>query len=198
MRRMLLASIGAMAMSVGSVASAGTITTGPTTLTTVGTPTSNDGGVTTSFDYGDNALATPTFNETLQINDLDPGIYSINLGTSSADVNFTAFLPGSCTGTSCTGTYLTDLAGTNFYPLLFGYSSGSNEGWYLPDTMLNAGSYILNIAGTNSGTGSLAGTVTITAAAVPEPATWALMLLGFGGMGMAMRRRRKPVLAQVA
>jgi len=28
-------------------------------------------------------------------------------------------------------------------------------------------------------------------AAVPEPATWALMLLGFGGMGVAMRRSRK-------
>ncbi|URD61539.1 PEPxxWA-CTERM sorting domain-containing protein [Sphingomonas sp. KRR8] len=27
-------------------------------------------------------------------------------------------------------------------------------------------------------------------AAVPEPATWALMLLGFGGMGVSMRRRR--------
>jgi len=28
-------------------------------------------------------------------------------------------------------------------------------------------------------------------AAVPEPATWALMLIGFGGMGIAMRRRRR-------
>jgi PEP-CTERM motif len=37
-----------------------------------------------------------------------------------------------------------------------------------------------------------------TPAAVPEPATWAMMLLGFGGIGMAMRRSRKPVLAQAA
>ena len=28
-------------------------------------------------------------------------------------------------------------------------------------------------------------------AAVPEPATWAMMLVGFGGIGMTMRRRRK-------
>ena len=42
---------------------------------------------------------------------------------------------------------------------------------------------------------SFSGTVL---AAVPEPATWAMMLLGFGGIGMAMRRRRRPALAQLA
>jgi hypothetical protein len=38
----------------------------------------------------------------------------------------------------------------------------------------------------------------LSAQAVPEPATWALMLLGFGGIGFAMRRRAKPALAQIA
>jgi hypothetical protein len=28
-------------------------------------------------------------------------------------------------------------------------------------------------------------------AAVPEPASWAMMLLGFGAIGLTMRRRRK-------
>ena len=32
-------------------------------------------------------------------------------------------------------------------------------------------------------------------AAVPEPATWAMMLLGFGGIGMAMRRKGNGVLS---
>lgn len=37
-------------------------------------------------------------------------------------------------------------------------------------------------------------------AAVPEPATWAMMLLGFGGIGLAMRRskRRSRALMQIA
>lgn len=36
-------------------------------------------------------------------------------------------------------------------------------------------------------------------AAVPEPATWAMMLIGFGGIGFAMRgRRREQTLPQLA
>ena len=34
-------------------------------------------------------------------------------------------------------------------------------------------------------------TLTISAAAVPEPATWAMMLVGFGMLGAAMRYRRR-------
>lgn len=35
-------------------------------------------------------------------------------------------------------------------------------------------------------------------AAVPEPATWAMMLIGFGGIGVAMRRRKDKVAMQPA
>lgn len=35
-------------------------------------------------------------------------------------------------------------------------------------------------------------------AAVPEPATWAMMLLGFGAMGVSLRRRRRVSSMQVA
>ena len=51
---------------------------------------------------------------------------------------------------------------------------------------------------TTQGNGLVQTTFSASTAAVPEPATWALMLLGFGGIGMAMRRRRRPALAQVA
>ena len=34
--------------------------------------------------------------------------------------------------------------------------------------------------------------VTANVAAVPEPATWALMLIGFGAVGLQMRRKRQP------
>ena len=37
------------------------------------------------------------------------------------------------------------------------------------------------------------GTFTLTQAAVPEPATWAMMMLGFGMIGFAARNRRQQV-----
>lgn len=35
-------------------------------------------------------------------------------------------------------------------------------------------------------------------AAVPEPATWAMMLLGFGAIGFSTRRKQQPRFAQIA
>ena len=47
--------------------------------------------------------------------------------------------------------------------------------------------YLSSFASTSTGT--FGGVV--TAAPVPEPATWAMMLVGFGGLGVAMRSRRR-------
>jgi hypothetical protein len=49
----------------------------------------------------------------------------------------------------------------------------------------------LNLSGTTFlPSGSLQVLIDQPAAAVPEPATWALMILGFGAVGHAMRRRK--------
>lgn len=61
------------------------------------------------------------------------------------------------------------------------------------------GNGTLNLAFENSANTAITAGAAITgplaAAAVPEPATWALMLMGFGAIGVAMRRRERSVLA---
>ena len=54
------------------------------------------------------------------------------------------------------------------------------------------------VSGLSRGNGSYGGNATFLPAAVPEPATWAMMLLGMGAIGFSMRRRRTPLLAQLA
>ena len=83
---------------------------------------------------------------------------------------------------------------------VIGSSLGTGKFLELDTGLLMAGNtYRFSYSSTlPTGGGDISGNVGFYAAAVPEPATWAMMLLGFGGIGMAMRRRRKPVLAQVA
>ena len=51
---------------------------------------------------------------------------------------------------------------------------------------------VLTVNYTSRGNGSFGGQLSfVPTAAVPEPATWALMLLGFAGIGFTMRRRPK-------
>ena len=54
------------------------------------------------------------------------------------------------------------------------------------------GNNTLSVNGTSGGAASYSGTLSFAQmAAVPEPATWAMMLLGFGAVGFSMRRRQK-------
>ena len=78
--------------------------------------------------------------------------------------------------------YVTNLA-AGYSPVSQFYDSGLDETIFSTST----GDY----TGVNPGLGlNLVGT-----AAVPEPATWAMMLIGFGGLGAAMRSRRRSAAA---
>jgi CHRD domain/PEP-CTERM motif len=57
------------------------------------------------------------------------------------------------------------------------------------ETALLAGETYINIHTTNFGGGEIRGFL----AAVPEPATWAMMLIGFAGLGFAFRQSRRKV-----
>ena len=73
-------------------------------------------------------------------------------------------------------------------------NTGFFELQLLDGETIPAGEQILTVNGLSRGNGSYSGTIAfLSTAAVPEPATWAMMLGGFGLVGGAMRsaRRRK-------
>jgi hypothetical protein len=129
---------------------------------------------TTAISYSEAGLARDSFSEFLTFSNSIAGLYSITLDTSSANVDFTSAV-------------LTGAEGP--FTLTKGFDNGTAEFWEKSNFLLGSGQYTLTINGQNSGTGSLAGTITI-GQAVPEPATWAMMLFGFGAIGFAMRRRK--------
>jgi hypothetical protein len=140
-------------------------------------------GDETTIGFTEAGLAAPTFTEWLTFTNDMAGEYALTLDTSSRGIDFTSAI-------------LTGPGGP--YELVKEVDNGISEFWNLSSLFLEAGTYQLTINGNNGSTGSLGGTVTINATAVPEPGTWAMMLLGFGAAGFAMRRRRAPVLAQMA
>ena len=91
---------------------------------------------------------------------------------------------------------LGSIIGTTSSPVS-GSSCGSDITCALNDPNFSRATFALG-AGSHSITGTAlqspllggAGFFFISAAAVPEPSTWAMMLVGFGAIGFSLRRRR--------
>lgn len=180
MRKLVLGLVGASALAIGTAAGA-VVTVDSTTMTIDGPTTVAD---VTTIGFTEAQLSSPTFMENVVFTNTLAGLYSITLTTSSPAIDFTTAV-------------LSGLGGP--YNLVKIDDTGIDEFWRLANPVaLGASQYTLTINGNNSGAGSLGGSITIRQAAVPEPATWAMMLIGFGAVGFAMRRRQKPVLAQLA
>jgi hypothetical protein len=70
----------------------------------------------------------------------------------------------------------------------------SGENWELLGTVLSAGLHTIVVKGSVIGFGTTPGatyTGSLNIAAIPEPATWALMIMGFGSAGYMIRSRRR-------
>ena len=95
------------------------------------------------------------------------------------------------------GTFLrpTDIPfsnGNNFLGLIV-TSSGQNYYGFVYST-----NTIINSYGFESSPNTAITATTAVPAAVPEPATWAMMILGFAVVGAAMRRRKAGITATVS
>lgn len=73
-------------------------------------------------------------------------------------------------------------------------SAGGNSIGFTPTT-LTAGTYTIYLRGTAAVTNQVTSAIRFSAAtaAVPKPATWAMMLLGVGMIGGGLRARRRSV-----
>ena len=72
-------------------------------------------------------------------------------------------------------------------------STGRQEFRNLFDQAILAGNNTIVVRGTSGSNGAFSGTISL--AAIPEPATWAMMVGGFGVIGASMRRRARVKIA---
>jgi hypothetical protein len=98
--------------------------------------------------------------------------------------NFTIPAPGG-SGPSCQSCLhdLSDWSSANAGAHVLGFSTGAGSGW-------NGGTFAGAVDNFSFAFGGNSQTYNFEVAAVPEPATWAMMIAGFGLAGAALRRRR--------
>lgn len=165
----------------GALVAAAAVATPAQAATLVGNINLNVGNcaVTCSGFFGAGA-GVPTFDDYFTLNLPNNGSVASQIGeiTVRGDVAFTnVFLKEVGTGTIY-----------NFSVSNTGGAGKVSSATLLPTSSIAAGAYELYIAGTNNVVGN-AYSGSITLAAVPEPATWALFILGFGAVGATLRRR---------
>lgn len=167
MNRLTMLLTAAAALAVAAPASAAQYIFSFGTSTPLFGPTVSGSGTFTTSDTATTVAGQTAF-QILSITGAVNGL-AINAPTGSYGNYFT------------TGPSFLDGTGTVFFLVGGGrvdFFNQSSNGLYRVNTFSPGSSNFVNASSS-------------AVAAVPEPATWAMMLLGFGGIGFAMRRGRK-------
>src|SRR5947209_247950 len=192
MRKLVLGLLGASAIAMSSTASAVTvITPSPVPITPTPGQTAHffvSGNIFSgpiSADFGDTGIPGGTFTDVYQFTIPQNGTGSGGVQTNVTAANFLGVTDTDITSVIVNG-LLADLvlkdANGNVCTTPSttpGNTCGANEFWSLNDVPITSG--VLNtitVAGLSRGLGSYSGTATFVPAAVPEPATWAMLLIG--------------------
>ena len=138
-------------------------------------PPAANGTISGAFGYDDigaSAGFTHLFSFSFPSNGTSSGSLSTTLTILGTNINFTSV----------------KLNGTSFNLT----PNGDFEAGWLINLPVLAGVQTLEVKGTSDGNGAYGGNLSFApSAAVPEPATWAMMIIGFTGAGVAIRRRRR-------
>lgn len=185
MRKIVLSLVATSALACASVANAGinigTTATDPNSTFVVNPP--DNVGIPETVAFKQTTDAQGSYTSFFDFSNTQAGFYNFLVGTSTlnATITFGKLLSDGGVQVLQTvnggGTTLSLLTGVLDANTTYRFSFNSNY---------------------PAGGGVTTGNASFYVAAVPEPATWALMLLGFGGTGLVLRRRRRPALAQIA
>jgi opacity protein-like surface antigen len=139
--------------------------------TVILTPPATDGSLTGMF--GETAIAAGDFSDT-----------------------FTFTMPAGIAGATITTNWVGSLlSNIDFSSVTFNGNpfslgpTGQVENGFVLNLPVTSGTQTLVVNGKSGGNGSFSGTLSFALAALPEPASWALMIVGFGGIGAMLRRR---------
>ena len=195
-----------LAMAVGGAAHAANLVADSNFNTPFGGPTFTTESAGTSFGpwtvtsgsvdlIGDYWQAPTTGGGSVDVDGNSPGSFDQSINTGAGKYTLTFDLSGNPDGPPATKTLQVSVGGVT---KTFSYQIGSNTHsnmMYVPEslTFTTTGPTLLTFASldpSSSPYGPVVGDVSITAGAVPEPASWALMLLGIGAMGGAIRSER--------
>jgi hypothetical protein len=170
MNRLMMLLAAPAALAIATPAAAAQYVFSFSTMTPLFGPTVAGSGTFTTSDTAMTVAGRTAF-QILSITGSVNGV-AINAPTGSYGNYFT------------TGSSFLDGTGTTFALVTGGpvtFFNQSSNGIYRVNTFSPGSSNFVNATSS-------------AVAAVPEPATWAMMLLGFAGIGFALRRRRSAVL----
>jgi len=170
-------------------------TIGPWTVTGTGSDAWGAAGV----DLIGNYWQAPTAGGgSVDLDGLAPGGVSQGLNLTAGSYQLSFYLSGNPDGAPATK--MVDVSVGSVINDPFSYTIGTNSRSDMQYTLETVNftatgptTLSFSSADTNSPWGPVIGGVSV--AAVPEPATWAMMLVGIGGLGVALRSRRKPAVA---
>ena len=158
------------------------------TISAATTPGIDVGDTITLALFADNG-GTTSVNQTWNLSDLQG--FTIKAGTYSATYSKVFEFPA-------TGNFVTDATGTLVTTQFYGTSTASNDtdnfGSLTGDIVFGDASFLDTVGRGNqvaANTFTNPGSWTVSAAGVPEPASWALMIAGFGVVGVVARRERR-------